>query len=186
MRSPTCVHCGSPSHPYFRAPRLGTFFRCSQCRWTFQDPDAFESEETWQAAATSQRNDQLFRRVFGETIDTSDAQGDMYPEFGIEQHRLASGVFARMRAAIQRHTDLQSDSAFSVLDIGCATGFLLNEFRRHYQHAQLMGIDPSQVSTAKARELYGLEVHTDTLNSHAFGNRRFDVITIMGNLQLHD
>lgn len=53
--------------------------------------------------------------------------------------------------------------AQSVLDIGCAEGFVLNSLQEKYSHLQLTGIDVDQDAIARGRELFP-RLHLQTGN----------------------
>ena len=50
----------------------------------------------------------------------------------------------------------------------------------------MTGVEPSPLSCAKAQELYGIEVQQGTMNRFEARGREFELVTIMGNLQLHE
>jgi trans-aconitate methyltransferase len=129
---------------------------------------------------------ETFQQAFSEKIDTSDEGGNMYAQFGIQHEEMVDGLFADVGAAMDRHAQGITERPFNYLDVGCATGFMLDAARRRYPQVQVHGVEPSPVSCAKAKELYGLDVHNGTMNSFDPGDTRFDVVSIIGNLQLHE
>jgi SAM-dependent methyltransferase len=70
----------------------------------------------------------------------------------------------------------------SIADVGCATGGLLDEFRRR-GFERILGFDPSPGCAAAARSLYGIEVRTMTIKALLAIEERFDVILLTGVLE---
>ena len=62
-----------------------------------------------------------------------------------------------------------------LLDIGCASGFFLDEARR--QGWETVGLEISEYASSVAREHLELDVHTGTLETSLFPPESFDVIT---------
>jgi len=97
----------------------------------------------------------------------------------------ASAVFANYmaeeaarRASARRKLwsiRLRGPRSGRLLDVGCATGFFLAEARRHYD---VQGVEISEYSSRIAREHFGLDVFTGTLQDAGFADETFDVITM--------
>jgi 2-polyprenyl-3-methyl-5-hydroxy-6-metoxy-1,4-benzoquinol methylase len=62
-----------------------------------------------------------------------------------------------------------------LLDIGCASGFFLDEARR--QGWETVGLEISEYASSYARDHLGLDVHTGTLETSTFPPESFDVVT---------
>jgi SAM-dependent methyltransferase len=62
-----------------------------------------------------------------------------------------------------------------LLDVGCAAGFFLVEAKARYD---VKGVEFSEFSSAFAREEFGLDVCTGTLESAAFAAGSFDLVTL--------
>lgn len=62
-----------------------------------------------------------------------------------------------------------------LLDVGCAAGFFLVEARRYFEP---QGVEISEFSSRVARERFGLDVFTGTLQDAKFAADSFDVITM--------
>jgi SAM-dependent methyltransferase len=182
MKLPDCMFCRTPARVYLSHPSVGDFYRCASCGLIFQRGEDFLSE----SEAMGTEDASTFQKAFSEKIDTSDAAGNMYAQFGIQHEEMVDGLFADVGAAIDRHAKGIVERSFNYLDVGCATGFMLDAARRRYPLVQVFGVEPSPVSCAKAKELYQLDVHNGTLNTFDPGATRFDVISIIGNLQLHE
>jgi SAM-dependent methyltransferase len=100
-------------------------------------------------------------------------------EFFLEEYRAVYGVdyvedapsirrIARERlATLERYRP-----AGSLLDVGCAAGFLLDEARRRGWTIQ--GVEVSRFASAYARDVLGVPVVTGTLESAAFPAAHFD------------
>jgi 2-polyprenyl-3-methyl-5-hydroxy-6-metoxy-1,4-benzoquinol methylase len=69
-----------------------------------------------------------------------------------------------------------------ILDIGCATGGLLQLFRaRGFAH--VMGVDPSPGCAAAAARLHGIDVRVATLDELGSWTERFDAVLLLGVLE---
>ena len=62
-----------------------------------------------------------------------------------------------------------------LLDVGCAAGFFLVEARRYFEP---QGVEISEYSSGVARERFGLNVFTGTLQNAKFAPNSFDAITM--------
>ena len=91
-----------------------------------------------------------------------------------------------MREAIEKCGRISQEKQWNALDVGCATGFLLNCIQEEFPHANVTGVEPSPYSCAKAQKLYGIDVQQGTMTSFRPAGKQFDLVTIMGNLQLHE
>ena len=187
---PTCISCGSNAKSFLQHDRVSEMFRCTGCGLIFADPNDYLAEDSYAAVhdpstlTESQRSE--FSRVFSEGIDTSDANGNMYSDFGMSQEAMSAGLFEFVREAVDRFSSIQPSDSVNILDIGCATGFLLQEAAKAFPHATLRGVEPSPISCAKGKELYGLEIHQGTMNTFDAGGEKYDIVSIIGNLQLHE
>lgn len=80
---------------------------------------------------------------------------------------------------IRQHASLASDTC--ILDIGSGMG----HFLCHFQNAgfqQLVGIEPSPAAAELARQTYGLEVRTATIDTFTT-NERFGLVSLCGVLE---
>jgi 2-polyprenyl-3-methyl-5-hydroxy-6-metoxy-1,4-benzoquinol methylase len=76
---------------------------------------------------------------------------------------------------IVENFDLQDKS---ILDIGCASGTLLQSLRR-LNPAELIGIDTAQYPIDYGRDRYSLDLRCTTMNSAEFDANSFDLITMV-------
>ncbi len=182
-----CLVCNGRARTFLRHHAVGHFLRC-QCGLIFQDPREFLEEKvvTSYASDAPSLDPESFKRVFSESIDTSDDNGNMYAEHGIQHEKMVLGICDQLVDVLKKSVNFNFEKPFSMLDIGCATGFLLHSVRRRFPMALVAGVEPSPVSSDKARQLYGLQIHVGTMNSFAAPDSPFDLITILGNLQLHE
>lgn len=181
-----CVVCGNEAEPYMQHPGVGSFLKC-RCGLIFQDPDEFIAEESTLAARDdAELSPEDFQRTFSESIDTSDESGNMYADHGIQHEKMVDGICGELVATLKEHANFDFNRPFSVLDIGCATGFLLDALRKRFPNARVAGVEPSPVSGNKAKKLYGLDIHVGTMNTFPAPAMPFDLVTILGNLQLHE
>ena len=180
-----CLVCSHTAHTYLRHSAIGHFLRC-QCGLIFQDPREFSEEKGISSSSSEAIDPEGFKRVFSESIDTSDASGNMYADHGIHHEKMVQGICVHLVASLKQSVNFDFEKPFSILDIGCATGFLLDAIRSRFPLASLAGVEPSPVSGEKARQLYGLQIHVGTMNTFAAPEAKFDLVTILGNLQLHE
>ncbi len=176
-----CIYCSGEGRGYLNHAEVGVFLQCRNCGLIFQPSDQFKDEAELDGESVLPED---FKAVYSEFVDTSDEQGNMYASFGIDHAGMEDGLFQEVREVITE-CGFGVDSEFRVLDVGCATGFLLAKVREAFPNAIVQGIEPSPVSTAKARTLYGLAIHNGTVQNFDQNGHQFDVVMIMGNLQLH-
>lgn len=85
------------------------------------------------------------------------------------------GMYMRRTIAFLKKRGVQRGS--SILDIGCAGGQKLSILRDALD-LETVGIEPNEAAAQKARDLYNLEVYTDTFPTTKLSDRHFDVIYI--------
>lgn len=74
------------------------------------------------------------------------------------------------------------DRETRVLDVGCATGGLLDRLRR-LGYANVTGLDPSPGCAKLAKEVYDLPVHTGTAFENDLPKRGYDLVIVVGVLE---
>ncbi len=152
-RCPVCV--GNGSVPW-RTKGTLRLVRCPACGMVFADPLPPES--------SAAHYDQLGRPFY---LSADKLEGDF-----------ASVRFQRELALLRRFS-----SAGAVLDIGCSTGAFLHQLRSRWPgDYQGTGIDVSTAALDHARS-HGIEVIADSLLTHDFGARKFDVVTFWAVLE---
>jgi len=78
---------------------------------------------------------------------------------------------------------LPSNKKFSLLEIGCASGYGLNLIKENFPLASLYGIDFSRVAIERARELYPeIEFEYGDIQSYEF-SRKYDYIIMTRTLE---
>jgi len=70
----------------------------------------------------------------------------------------------------------------SIADIGCATGALLNEFKKRGFY-NLTGFDPSASCCRSGQRLYGIDMRQSTINQLSTVTDRFDIVMMSGVLE---
>ncbi len=182
-----CVVCGKEAALYMQHPGVGCFLKCS-CGLIFQDPNEFIAEQSTLVARSEDSNlsPEDFQRTFSESIDTSDESGNMYADHGIQHEKMVYGICNELVVTLKEYAKFDFNRSFSVLDVGCATGFLLDALKKRFPTARIAGVEPSPVSGKKAKELYGIDIHVGTMSTFPVPAAPFDLVTILGNLQLHE
>jgi SAM-dependent methyltransferase len=115
-----------------------------------------------------------------EDFDTYYAEMSKY-EYGATGGMPSSASEERFRQVVNLVAPTLPSNA-SIADVGCATGGLLNEFRRH-GFEKVLGFDPSPGCAAAARGLYGIEVRTATISALSGIQERFDLVLLTGVLE---
>lgn len=69
----------------------------------------------------------------------------------------------------------------SLLEVGCAYGFFLDEARAHFK--SVTGVDICETPTVYAKEKLGLNVHLGEFLTTDFGSKRFDVICLWDTIE---
>jgi len=110
-----------------------------------------------------------FATLYSESYYTGGG-GQVFADYvGEERARRAS---ARRKLRSMR---LRTPRSGRLLDVGCAAGFFLVEARRYFEP---QGVEISEFSSGVARERFGLDVFTGTLQDAKFTADSFDVITM--------
>ena len=93
VRHNLCLVCGGTARTYLHHNAVGHFLRC-RCGLIFQDPREFTEESVVTSASLNSvaSNPEAFKRVFSESIDTSDASGNMYADHGIQHEKMVKGI----------------------------------------------------------------------------------------------
>jgi SAM-dependent methyltransferase len=148
-----CHVCGA-EHPGLLFAKDGySVVQCSTCGLAYvgEDPAGIDFEQLYGEAYYQGGSDKVFADYLGE-----------------ESVRRAS---ARRRLWGLRLLKWSG----RLLDVGCAAGFFLVEAKRYYS---VRGIELSTFSSQFARDRFGLDVFTGTLQAAAMPPASFDVITL--------
>jgi SAM-dependent methyltransferase len=149
-----CNLCGNTS-PKLRWERNGySIVECNQCglQYVGEDPKNIDFATLYSEAYYTGGSGQVFANYVGE-----------------ERSRRAS---ARRKLRSMRRRTTRSGR---LLDVGCAAGFFLIEARNYFE---TQGVEISEFSSRIARERFGLDVVTGSLQDAKFTADSFDVITM--------
>lgn len=136
--------------------------RCCNCDLLFVDPVPSEM------ALMRCYGPEYFRRA------------DIMPRIGpgvayrISSANIAAGK-VKGYAEITAHFELNGKA---ILEVGCATGALLQSLRRHAP-AMLIGIDVAEQQLAYGRQRFGLDLRCTTLENADFAPAQFDLIVML-------
>jgi len=149
----SCIVCGS-ADPVLQQSKDGfSIVGCRGCGLVYVGEDPLTID---------------FDAIYGEAYYTGGSDAVFADYLGQERARRAG---ARRRVWGLR---LQRASG-RLLDVGCAAGFFLVEAKRHYQ---VQGVELSEFSSRFARERFGLDVFTGTLEQAGLPAAQFDLITL--------
>jgi SAM-dependent methyltransferase len=173
-----------------------SMFRCTRSGLIFTDiPHIFA--EQWPGVAgtraTSEVGEPLAEgelerkhlRHFGANLRMTDEAGNVYHRVGYDQNELRFQHSQRILRLVERYVNLDEERPIRILEVGCASGFLLADLWRSYPNARLTGVDPSTLSCAQANTHEGVTAHCGTLDSISFPSGSFDVVIMVGTLMLH-
>lgn len=175
MESVVCNLCGTEkNHLLYTVPDLllnrpqvkAHLVQCSNCKLIYQNPRPALAEigqhyppeyEPYADQETQTKRNWLLRKA------------------------IAYGTWKRCRF-VTRHV-----SGGRLLDIGCATGNFLRGMAEQPGEWDLHGVELSDEVAQIARERYGLQIKTGTLEQAAFPDAHFEAITLWDVLEhLHD
>ena len=160
FEQPLCIYCDQQSkvkelliayhdesHKYWKCKRCGLIFE-AQFEKGFDLSKPVENLD--------EKDIEKFRRQFVEKIDISDEKYNLYPRFEYKDtNEMQKDIFFRVKDRIDRYVPKQDN--LKILEVGCATGFLLEKLKNSYSCVDEIGVDPSPVSIDKAKRL-GLNV----------------------------
>jgi SAM-dependent methyltransferase len=112
----------------------------------------------------------------GQTLEES--YGEVSEGAYLDEEDGQRATAARALDRIERHTG----GPGAVCDLGCWVGFLLSEAQRRGWSAH--GVEPSEFAAAFARERFGLDVQTGTLETAELSPGAFDCV-VMGDVIEH-
>jgi len=146
--TPRCLVCGSTDG---FVPALKVLARCHACGFV-----------TWPGAVSVDPDELYGERYFSE-VD--------YPDY--------LGNEASLRRSMIRHLDQMAHfgpAGGTLLEIGCAYGFFLQEARSRF--ARVVGVDVNRSVAAQARARAGAEVHAGDFLEIPLEDAGFDVVCL--------
>lgn len=146
-----CVVCGTPLTKPVSRRANGNVYRCRSCGALTQ---------AYFLPLTASYSDRYF------TTDYKRQYGKTY-----ESDKSALRLLARNRLETIRKLRPQG----TLIDLGCALGFFLDEARR--EGYAVSGIDASAYAVNYAKERLGLAVKKSAIESFRFEKERYDVVT---------
>ena len=109
-----------------------------------------------------------------------------YAEMSKYEHSYRDGKVSDVDAArFAEVVDLAGphvDTGDRIVDVGCATGALLSEFKRR-GYSNLQGYDPSASCCGAAKRLYGIDVAESTINGLTAHPESADLVIMTGVLE---
>lgn len=156
IRCPVCN--GGSCQPLFLKDGL-PLLRCDSCRLAFTPHEPIPQD---------------LPRLYGEDYFTAGGSG--YRAYVGEEatHRFQARRYLRRLATVK--------APGTLLDVGCAAGFFLDEAKR--AGWTTLGLDASPYAARYARETLGLEVRTSGfLEADWLGDCKFDVVTMLNVLE---
>ena len=139
-----CNSCKSPDNEKLFEKDGYSIVKCSCCSLIYVGENITDAE---------------LKELYGEKYYKSDDDRLFSDYMAEEPARLAS---AKSRIAKLRKF---SPSAGKLLDVGCAAGFFLEASKKYYD---VYGVEFSEYSSAFARNKFGLNVYTGTLEEASF------------------
>jgi SAM-dependent methyltransferase len=131
--------------------------RCLRCGLIYQNPRPTPNE---------------IDRFYPDNYSPYTASDDDGRKSWLLRKAVQVGLERRYRWATQMHP-----SGGRLLDVGCATGIVLDYIQRKPGWT-VSGVDISNTAAEVARQKYGLEVFTGTLESAHFDDCTMDVVTL--------
>jgi 2-polyprenyl-3-methyl-5-hydroxy-6-metoxy-1,4-benzoquinol methylase len=170
--SNACVNCGSADqHPYLDLPQLnfsqritsGRIFRCGCCDTYALDPMP-TTEDIAELYAVQQR----FSQPTAVGTASNHVLEKLYRHWGRDYRFMA----------LRSLSHLPDRKPLAVIDIGCSTGRLLEQFKMHAPEADLIGIDIDPGAKARAPRHLMDNIKIAEFDDVDFGSRRYDIITL--------
>ena len=148
-----CLVCGGSSP---QRPALAGLEQCERCAFvTYRETGSID-----------------FSKLYGAEY----FHGASYADY--------TGQEASLRRSMRQH--LSQMGSFgplrgSLLEIGCAYGFFLDEARRHF--SRVVGVDISADAAKDAREIFGVEAHAGDFSRMSFPPASFDVVCLWDTIE---
>ena len=124
--------------------------------------------------------------AFADNIPTQEEFDRYYGQMSKYEYDFSDGkvngydadIFKKSAEFLLPH--IKRDEA--IADIGCATGALLNEFKKR-GFTNLTGFDPSSSCCKSGQRLYGIDIRQSTINQLSMVSDRFDLVMMTGVLE---
>ena len=121
--------------------------------------------------------------AFANDIPQQAVLNDFYQEAEHHLHQQVPPGLARIHddffSFVEQHVPLPA--SLLVLDIGSGMGHFLSRFKAAGLH-KLLGIEPSRAAARLAKEVYGLEIRTETVDAFS-PEQSFGLVTLCGVLE---
>ena len=189
--SPTehCVLCEAerPVRTHTVAPHAEPrpYLRCDSCGLVFEAPRlrtarfdfGKDVEDLTEADAAA------FEEEFVESLSIA-GEGGLYSDYQYEDpDEMPGGLFDQVDGPLAGA--FARDESFRLLEVGCATGFLMRQVLARYPNSEAVGVEPSPVSCREAAAA-GLDVRNGTTSSVPLPAGSFDAAVCIGSLMIHE
>ncbi len=163
-----CPWCNQPGlTAYLEFAEAGVhYLRCNHCKVLMAD----------EQHAHHEYSDYDYTQIATKVESDSD---DLPLEVGFDRQVQATYLLKRFEDAFGWPAP-----GIKLLDVGCGPGDFLAEVKNRYSDCLVEGIDPSATNVEDARRRYGLVLRQAYWGDEIPG--KYDVITMFGNLMLHD
>lgn len=151
-----CLVCGNPEVPATLYPGI---VRCRVCGYVYADMRLTDEE--------------LFA-LYDQDFFT----GSEFVDYAADEKFFRRNFRARFRE-LKKFVDPARHQ--SLLEIGSAYGFFLDEVRDEFQSVQ--GIDITETGVGYARSRFGLNTIRDDFLAHDFGQQTFDVVCLWDTIE---
>ena len=169
MKSISCILCNSNklifSHKINFEEKIYTYDFCENCKFTFQNPwpskdieDFYNDKKYWNSS-----------NVYGE--DKKDKHENSYADFQNNRYKEAKSRFIKLNKYLKNIKG-------SVLEIGCANGIFLNEWKKNEWNC--IGVDPAKEMINYGINNFNLNLKAETWESLNIGNSTQDCIYMWG------
>lgn len=193
----TCSLCQQPGQVFyeglrdrvFSVPGVWSLFKCGRCGWVWLNPQPVRedigklyseyfthAQETSSVSSLPVRTDWRYKMKMS-VLATHFGYSNALPSPGWECIGKVGGFLPFLRdwaAGLVMY--LPAAARGRLLDIGCGNGTFLASMRE--RGWEVLGVEPDPEASRLARERYGLEVVTDTLEGAALPVSSADAITL--------
>jgi len=159
---------------------------CFRCKITHdQDVDEISTQNLSAEEIQNIQTKEEYKKLFVESPTVRNEAGEDYGDFKWDdQKELRYGVSRHMIESIKRHNP--EERPLRILDVGCASGFTTVSFAESFSNCQIVAVDPSPQVMGVDGFQDQVRAYQSTLQVCDFGDEKFDVVVIIGNVMLHD